>query len=160
VSKILVAYFSASGVTAQLAEKIAAVPGCDLHEILPERPYTSADLDWRNKKSRSSVEMNDKSFRPPIANKVADMAQYDVIFVGFPIWWYVAPTIINTFLEQYDLSGKTVIPFATSGSSGMGNTNAELKGSCPGAVLKDGKRFRANAGEDEIRAWIDSLGLK
>lgn len=159
MSKILVAYFSASGVTAQLAEKIAAVPGCDLHEILPERPYTSADLDWRNKKSRSSVEMNDKSFRPPIANKVADMAQYDVIFVGFPIWWYVAPTIINTFLESYDLTGKTIIPFATSGGSGIGKTNERLAPSCKGAKLMDGKVFKGSVGHQELAAWVEGLGL-
>ena len=102
--------------------------------------------------------MNNKSFRPAISNNVDNMDEYDVIYLGFPIWWYVAPTIINTFLEQYDLSGKTIIPFATSGSSGMGNTNAELKSSCPGAVLKDGKRFGSNASEEDIKAWVDSLG--
>ncbi|WP_195269538.1 flavodoxin [Eubacterium sp. 1001713B170207_170306_E7] len=159
MSKILVAYFSASGVTAKLAEKLAAAAGGDLHEIQPETPYTTADLDWTNKKSRSSIEMNDKTFRPAVANSVADMESYDVVFVGFPIWWYVAPTIINTFLEQYNLEGKTIVPFATSGSSGMGNTNAELKASCKGAELKAGKRFNANAGEKELRDWIGSLGL-
>lgn len=160
MSKTLVAYFSASGVTANLAKKLASAVSGDLHEIQAEQPYTSADLDWTNKKSRSSVEMNDKSFRPSIANKVEKMEQYDVIYVGFPIWWYVAPTIINTFLEQYNFNGKIVVPFATSGSSGMGNTNAELKNSCAGAVLKDGKRFNASAGEKELKTWADSLGLE
>lgn len=153
MSNILVAYFSASGVTAKLAERIASVTGGDLHEIEPKQPYTAADLDWMDKKSRSTIEMSDKSYRPEIANEVENMEQYDVVYVGFPIWWYVAPTIINTFLEKYDLSGKKIIPFATSGGSGMGNTNAELKESCKGAILEEGRRFRANAGEKELKAW-------
>ena len=126
MSKKLVAYFSASGVTAKLAKTLAAAIGADLFEILPEKPYSAADLDWTNKESRSTIEMNDKSFRPAVANRVENMAEYDAVYVGFPIWWYVAPTIINTFLEQHDLTGKTIVPFATSGGSGMGNTNAEL----------------------------------
>ena len=133
MSKALVVYFSASGVTAGLAKMLAAAVGADLYEITPEKPYTKADLDWMNKKSRSSVEMSDKTIRPAIAGRVENMAQYDTVFVGFPIWWYVAPTIINTFLEQYDLSGKKIVPFATSGGSGMGNTNKELAASCKGA---------------------------
>lgn len=153
MSKTLVAYFSASGVTKGLAQQVASATGGDLYEITPAVPYTDADLDWQNSKSRSSIEMKDKSSRPKIAGKVENMADYDTIYIGFPIWWYVAPTIINTFLEQYDLADKTIIPFATSGSSGMGNTNAELATSCKGAVLKDGKRFEANAGEAEIKAW-------
>ena len=124
MSKTLVAYFSASGVTAKLAKLLADTIGADLHEIQPETPYTSADLDWMNKKSRSSVEMNDKSFRPAVANIVEDMEQYDRVFVGFPIWGYVAPTIINTFLEQYDLTGRKVILFATSGGNGIPHTAA------------------------------------
>lgn len=159
MSKKLVAYFSASGVTAGVAERLARAIGADLYEIRPEVPYTEADLNWMDKKSRSSVEMNDKSFRPAIAGKAEGMEQYDTIFVGFPIWWYVAPTIINTFLEQYDLKGKTVVPFATSGSSGMGNTNRELAPSCPGAVLLEGKRFPASAGEEELKAWAEGLGV-
>lgn len=159
MSKKLVAYFSVSGVTAGVAERLARAIGADLYEIRPEVPYTEADLNWMDKKSRSSVEMNDKSFRPAIAGKAEGMEQYDTIFVGFPIWWYVAPTIINTFLEQYDLKGKTVVPFATSGSSGMGNTNRELAPSCPGAVLLEGKRFSANAGEAELKAWAEGLGI-
>lgn len=157
MSKTLVAYFSASGVTAGLAKTVAAAVNGDLHEIVPIHPYTPADLNWNNKQSRSSIEMSDKSFRPIIANKVENMEDYDVIYVGFPIWWYVAPTIINTFLEQYDFNGKTVIPFATSGGSGMGDTNAELAPSCKGAVLKDGKRFSVSATEEEIKAWANSL---
>ena len=125
--KILVAYFSASGVTAKAAGELAEVSGGDLYEIKPEIPYTRADLDWMDKKSRSSIEMNDPSSRPGIADRLPDMGKYDVIFVGFPIWWYVAPTIINTFLESYDFSGKTIIPFATSGGSGMGKTNEGLE---------------------------------
>lgn len=157
MGKTLVAYFSASGVTAKLAQSLAGAIGADLFEIRPETPYTDADLDWNNLKSRSSVEMNDKSFRPGIANRVDHMEQYDRIFVGFPIWWYVAPTIINTFLEQYDLTGKKVIPFATSGSSGMGSTNQELATSCKGADLVEGKRFNSNAKPAELTAWAGTF---
>ncbi len=157
MSKILTAYFSASGVTAGLAKKLSDAVGSDLYEIKPQVRYTDADLDWRDPKSRSSIEMKDKSFRPPVEGRVADIDRYDTIFIGFPIWWYVAPTIINTFLEQYDLSGKTIIPFATSGSSGMGSTNAELAPSCKGANLKDGRRFDANADTAELKAWAEKL---
>lgn len=157
MGKTLVAYFSASGVTAKLAQKLASAIGADLYEIKPETPYTKADLDWTNKASRSSIEMRDKSFRPPIAGKVENMEQYDTVYVGFPIWWYVAPTIINTFLESYDLTGKTIIPFATSGASGMGNTNAELKASCPGATLKEGRRFSASTSETELKDWTENV---
>ena len=153
MSKVLVAYFSASGVTAKLAERLASAIGADLHEIKPEKPYTSADLDWRDSNSRSSVEMKDKLFRPTIANSVENMDQYDTVFVAFPIWWYVAPTIINTVLEAYNLDGKKISPLATSGSSGMGNTNKELAPSCKGATLEEGKRFAANAGEKELADW-------
>lgn len=159
MSKVLVAYFSASGVTAKLAKRLATAIGADLHEIQPEVPYTDADLDWRDKTSRSSVEMNDKSYRPAVANKVENMGQYDVIFAAFPIWWYVAPTIVNTFMEQYDLRGKTIIPLATSGSSGMGNTNDELAVSCPGAELKEGKRFPADASAEELKVWAKGFGI-
>ena len=157
MSKKLVAYFSASGVTAKLAKRLADAVDADIFEIKPEKPYTTADLDWTNKKSRSSVEMSDKSFRPAVAEKLDNIADYDTIYVGFPIWWYVAPTIINTFLEQYDLTGKTIIPFATSGSSRMGKTNSELAPSCKGAILKEGKRFEANADEIELKKWADSI---
>lgn len=157
MSKKLVAYFSASGVTAKLAKRLADAVDADIFEIKPEKPYTTADLDWTNKKSRSSVEMSDKSFRPAVAEKLDNIADYDTIYVGFPIWWYVAPTIINTFLEQYDLTGKTIIPFATSGTSLMGKTNSELAPSCKGAILKEGKRFEANADETELKNWADSI---
>lgn len=152
MSEILVAYFSASGVTAKVAKKLADVTGADLFEIVPAAPYTRADLDWTDRNSRSSREMRDKSFRPAIA-ETTDTSKYDVIFVGFPIWWYVAPTIVNTFLESFDLQGKTIIPFATSGGSGMGNTAEELKVSCKGATVKSGRRFPANVSEEEIADW-------
>lgn len=160
MSKVLVTYFSASGTTAKLAGNLAKAIDADLHEIQPEVPYTNADLDWMNKKSRSSVEMNDKSFRPAIANKVENMADYDTIFVAFPIWWYVAPTIINSFLEQYDLDGKTIIPLATSGGSGMGGTNQALASSCPGAVLKEGKVFSANTDKNTLKTWAENIQNK
>ena len=138
MTKALVAYFSASGVTSRLANDLAEVAGADLFEIVPEVPYTPADLNWHNSKSRSSVEMADASSRPAVASKVEDMAAYDVVFVGFPIWWYVAPTIINTFLEAYDLAGKTIVPFATSGGSGMGKTVKGLQPSAAGATIEAG----------------------
>lgn len=152
MSDILVAYFSASGVTAKVAKKLADVTGADLFEIVPAVPYTRADLDWTDRNSRSSREMRDKSFRPAIA-ETTDTSKYGVIFVGFPIWWYVAPTIVNTFLESCDLQGKTILPFATSGGSGMGNTAEELKVSCKGAIVKSGRRFPANVSEEEIADW-------
>lgn len=153
MSKKLVTYFSATGTTAKVAQNLAKAIDADLYEIEPAVPYTAADLDWTNKQSRSSKEMSDKSQRPAIKATALDLTQYDTVFVGFPIWWYVAPTLINTFLEQHDWNGKTVIPFATSGSSGMGQTNAELAPSCKGAVLKEGKRFAANASEAELKKW-------
>ena len=128
--KKLVAYFSASGVTAKVAETLAEAIGADIFEIEPKVPYTEVDLNWMDKKARSTIEMNDPSSRPEIAIKRDNMKDYDTIFVGFPIWWYVAPTIINTFLESYDLSGKTIIPFATSGGSDIGKTNERLAPSC------------------------------
>ena len=137
--KVLVAYFSASGVTAKTAEAIAGATGADLYEIRPQTPYTKADLDWMNKKSRSSVEMSDPDCRPAVAEPVADMTQYDTVLVGFPIWWYVEPRIVDTFLESYDFSGKTLIPFATSGSSGIEKAEQSLKAHCPAAVWKPGK---------------------
>ena len=160
MSKKLVAYFSASGVTAGLAKNLTEAAGADLYEIRPAVPYTNADLNWQDKNSRSTVEMNDKSFRPAIADTDANIADYDTIFVGFPIWWYVAPTIINTFLEAYDFSGKTIVLFATSGGSGMGNSSKELKTSVSDtAVIKDGKRFSASTSVDELKKWVESLGV-
>lgn len=139
MAKTLVAYFSASGTTKKVAEKLATAAKADLFEIQPLVPYTKADLNWMDKKSRSSVEMNDKSFRPEIVKKDLDPGQYDAIIIGFPIWWYVAPTIINTFLESYDFGGKKIILFATSGGSGFGNTVMELKNSAPSATIVEGK---------------------
>lgn len=144
MSRKLVAYFSASGVTAKVAETLAEAIGADIFEIEPKVPYTKADLDWTNRQSRSSIEMNDPASRPAIAGVRDNMADYDTLFVGFPIWWYVAPTIINTFLESHDLTGKTIIPFATSGGSGMGKTNEKLLPSCAGAKLIEGKVFKSN----------------
>ena len=133
--KKLVAYFSASGVTAKLAKALASATDADLFEIKPVTPYTSKDLNWMDKTSRSTIEMQDKSSRPEIAEKIPNLADYDTVFLGFPIWWYVAPRIINTFVESYDFTGKTLVPFATSGGSGMGKTNEKLAPSCPGAKL-------------------------
>lgn len=138
MSKTLVAYFSATGNTARAADRLAKAIGADLHEIRPKVPYTKKDLDWTDPKSRSTLEMKDKSSRPEIEGHVENMAQYDTVYVGFPIWWYVAPTIINTFLEAYDLTGKRVVPFATSGGSRMGVTVAALKTSAPGATFAAG----------------------
>lgn len=157
--KLLVAYFSASGVTAKAAKKLSEAVQADLYEIKPEVPYTRADLNWMDKNSRSSIEMNDKTSCPAITGRVADMKEYDIVFVGFPIWWYVAPTIINTFLESYDFSGKTIIPFATSGGSGMGQTNENLKPSCPKATLMPGKMLNGRLSEDELKKWAESMTL-
>lgn len=159
-NKSLVTYFSASGVTKKVAQKLAEAARADLFEIKPEVPYTSADLNWTDKKSRSSVEMNDKSFRPAIAEKCGNMSEYDVVYVGFPIWWYVAPTIINTFLESYDFSGKTIVLFATSGGSGFGKTVSELKGSVADTtVIKEGKVFNSGISKEQLLSWVNSLGL-
>ena len=153
MKKLLVAYFSASGVTAQAAETIAETIGADLYEIRPETPYTPADLDWMNRRSRSSVEMNDPASRPAIAEPAADIEQYDTILVGFPVWWYVEPRIVDTFLESYDFSGMTMIPFATSGGSGIGKAEQSLKSHCPSAVWKPGKLLN----HADIKAWAKSL---
>ena len=153
--KKLVAYFSASGVTKKTAETLAEAIGADLFEIKPAVPYTRADLDWTDKQSRSTKEMNDPASRPVVAETLDTMAQYDTVFVGFPIWWYVAPTIIDTFLEQYDFAGKTMIPFATSGGSGMGKTNEMLLPSCPGAQLAEGCVFKADISKQELVSWAE-----
>ncbi len=159
MSSKLVAYFSASGVTGSVAQKLAQATGADLYEIRPSVPYTSADLNWNDKNSRSSVEMRDKSSRPALADKNAKLDGHDVIFLGFPIWWYVAPTIINTFLEAYDFTGKTVILFATSGGSGFGQAVAGLQPSAPGAVIREGRVFNRRVSVDELKKWADSLGV-
>ena len=153
MSKKLVAYFSASGTTAKVAKKMAEAIGADLFEIKPEKPYTGADLNWQNKNSRSSVEMNDRSSRPAIAVKAVNMPQYDVVFVGFPVWWYREPSIIDTFMESYDFAGKTVIPFATSGGSGLGDSAANMQKLAKGAKVVNGKRFSGNASAEELKAW-------
>ena len=150
---VLVAYFSASGVTAGRAQEIAKAVGADLYEIRPEAPYTQADLDWRDEKSRSTLEMNDPASRPAIAAPVDDMGQYDTVFVGFPVWWYVEPRIIDTFLEAYDFSGKALIPFATSGSSGIEKAEQHMKDHCPKAAWKKGRLLNgAGAG-----AWAKEV---
>ena len=156
MAKRLVAYFSASSTTKKVAEMLAEAAKADLYEIEPKVPYTRADLDWMNKKSRSSVEMNDKKIRPEIAEENLDMSAYDEILLGFPIWWYVAPTIINTFLEKYDLTGKKIILFATSGGSGFGNTVQELQPSAPGAEIVEGKLLN-RADKQEIEDWVKTL---
>ena len=160
MSKNLVAFFSASGVTENVAKLLAVATNADLFEIKPEVPYTKADLNWQDENSRSSVEMKDKTSRPAIAEGNAKVEEYDMIFLGFPIWWYVAPTIINTFLESYDFAGKTIILFATSGSSGFGETVDGLKGSVDSTtVIKEGKILNGSQSVDSIKEWVATLGL-
>ena len=159
MSNTLVAYFSAGGTTKKAAAKVAEAAGADLYEIRPKVPYTDADLNWMDKKSRSTMEMSNPTSRPGIAVKRDNMDEYDTIFVGFPIWWYIAPTIINTFLESYNLKGKTVIPFATSGGSGMGKTNEKLAPSCPGAKLLHGKMFNSYSSKADLSAWVETLSI-
>lgn len=160
MSKKLVAYFSASGITAKVAEDLADAIGADIFEIQPEVPYTKADLNWMDKKSRSTIEMSDPTSRPAIAAKRDNMDEYDTIFVGFPIWWYIAPTIINTFLESYDFSGKTIILFATSGGSGFGKTVDNLKCSVSDStVIKEGKLLNGRPSVSELQQWVESLGV-
>ena len=159
MAKKLIAYFSASGVTAAVAKALADALGADLFEIAPAVPYTKADLNWNDRSSRSSVEMADPSSRPAVAARCENLADYDTVFVGFPIWWYVAPTIVNTFLEQYDWSGKTIVPFATSGGSDMGKTNAALAPSCKGAQLLEGKVLPRRVSREALLAWVGELKL-
>lgn len=159
MKKALVAYFSASGVTAQLARTLAETVDGDLFEIVPAQPYTAADLNWTDKKSRSTIEMKDAKSRPAIAETVRDMHCYDVVFIGFPIWWYEAPRIVQSFLEAYDLSGKTIVPFATSGGSGMGKSASILQKSCPGAHVVEGRRLNGRASQAELSQWVASLQL-
>ena len=153
--KVLVAYFSASGVTKAAAQQLAEVAGADLHEIKPEKPYTDADLDWNNKQSRSSVEMQDKKSRPAITAKLTNMKDFDVVYVGFPIWWYTCPTIINTFMEAYDFNGKTVIPFATSGGSSIKKACEDLKAAYPSLNWKEGKLLNRTSKAD-MQKWVES----
>lgn len=156
MGKKLVAYFSASGTTKKAAEMIAKAAEADLYEIVPKQLYTKADLNWMDKKSRSSVEMSDKKYRPEITDTDAHISNYDEIILGFPIWWYVAPTIINTFLESYDFSGKKIVLFATSGGSGFGNTVRELQDSAPGAVIEEGEVFNKTT-KQKIAAWVEHI---
>ncbi len=156
MGKKLVAYFSASGTTKKIAEMIASAAEADLYEIMPKEPYSKADLNWMDKKSRSSVEMKDKKYRPKITDTDAQISKYEEIILGFPIWWYVAPTIINTFLESYDFSGKKITLFATSGGSGFGNTVSELEPSAEGAIINEGKIFN-NVTKQKIEEWVKGL---
>ena len=155
----LVAYFSATGTTAKAAKALATAVGGELYEIKPAIPYTSADLNWMDKGSRSSVEMKDAHSRPALADNDAPVAGHDVIFLGFPVWWYVAPTILNTFLEAYDFTGKTIVLFATSGGSGLGKSAAGLRPSAPGAKIMDGRMLNGRLNEDELKTWAEGLKL-
>lgn len=158
MTKTLVAYFSASGYTMQIAQKIANVTKSDIYEIKPVQPYTNEDLNWMDKNSRSSVEMNDLNFRPPIVEDNFSADKYETIFLGFPIWWYIAPTIVNTFLEKHDFSNKKIILFATSGGSGFGGTAEKLKSSVsPSTTIIEGKLLNGNPSEEEIACWIKTL---
>ncbi len=158
MSKTLVAYFSASGTTAQVAKELAQAVGADIYEIKPAVPYTQEDLNWMDKKSRSSVEMNDRSSRPALADQDADIAAYDTILLGFPIWWYVAPTIINSFLESYDFSGKKIVLFATSGGSGFGKAAAGLKPSVAAdTVITEGKVLNGQQTAESLKAWAETV---
>ena len=153
MSKKLVAYFSASGVTAKVAARLASAAGADLFEIVPEQPYTRSDLNYMNRNSRSSKEMNDTSCRPAISSKVDNMADYDVVFIGFPVWWYREPSIIDTFMEAYDFAGKTIVPFCTSGGSGLGPAGDNMLALAPGAKLEQGMRFSSRVSEKELAQW-------
>ena len=159
MSKSLVAYFSPTGSTKTVASTLAEAIGADLFEIVPEVPYKPGDLNWMDKRSRSSVEMNDPHSRPALANTDAPIAGHDVIFLGFPIWWYTAPTIINTFLESYDFTGKTIILFATSGGSGLGKSAVSLRASVPGARIVDGRLLNGRLNADELKTWVSGLKL-
>lgn len=156
----LVAYFSASGVTAKVAQKLAEATGSPVYEIKPKEPYTAADLDWRDKTSRSSVEMKDLSCRPAMADSDAGVAGADVVFVGFPVWWYREPSIIDSFLDAYDFKGKTIVPFATSGSSGIGDSAKHMQDVVgKGATVLKGERFVADVSADELKEWVKTLGI-
>ena len=154
MSNVLVTYFSASGVTKNIAEKIANENGYDLFEIKPVEPYTSADLDYMDKNSRSTIEMNDRTFRPPIA-ETCDVEKYDTVVIGFPVWWYTAPTIINTFIESVDLKGKTIKAFCTSGGSGIDKCVSDLASTYPDLDFKKGLRLTGSESSDKIKEWID-----
>lgn len=158
-AKILVAYFSATGTTEGVAQTAADVMGADIYEIIPETPYTSADLNYNDNSSRTTKEMNDPNARPAISGSVSDMAQYDIVFIGYPIWWGDAPRIISTFMESYDFSGKTIVPFCTSGGSGVGSSARNLEKLTSGATFADGQRLSGNASRSAIVSWINGLNL-
>ena len=155
MAKALVAYFSASGTTAKVAKDLAASTGADLFEIAPERPYTRVDLNWQDTKSRTTIEMHDETCRPAIADEVAGMDAYGTVFVGFPVWWYVEPRIVDTFLEAYDFAGKTVVPFATSGGSGLGKAPQRMQALTPGAKVLAGGLLNGRPSQDELAAWAE-----
>ena len=156
MKKTLIAYFSAGGVTAQVAQRMAAAAGADLFEIRPVQPYTKADLNWMDRNSRSTLEMKDRACRPAMA-AAPDVAPYEVILVGFPVWWYREPSIIDTFMESADFTGKTVVPFCTSGGSGLGDSAENLQALAPGALVKKGKRFAASAGAEALKSWAEQF---
>ena len=158
-SKVLVAYFSATGTTESVAEHIANGLNTDIYEIVPEDPYTDADLDYNDNNSRTTIEMNDPDARPAISGSVENMEQYDIVFIGYPIWWGDAPRIVSTFMEQYDFSGKTIVPFCTSGGSGIGSTAANLEQLTSGATWLSGRRFNGSDSLDTVMEWVNSLGL-
>lgn len=153
MKKSLVAYFSASGITAQLAKRLAQTIEADSYEIIPQVLYTQADLDWTNKQSRSTLEMKDKNCRPPLAHPVPDVSKYDVIFVGFPVWWYREPSIIDSFMQACSWNGQTVVPFATSGGSGLGDAAKNMQALAPQAVVKEGKLYNRNTDASELKSW-------
>ena len=155
--KALIAYFSATGTTAGVAKRMAEATGADLFEIRPQTPYTEADLDWTNKRSRSTVEMNDASSRPAVAGELPDLSGYDTVLLGFPVWWYVEPRIVDTFLEAYDFAGKAIVPFATSGSSGLGKAPQRMATLAPGATVLEGRMLNGNPDAEELRAWAESI---
>lgn len=158
-TKVLVAYFSATNTTEGVAKTIADSLGADLYEITPEQPYTSADLDYHDDKSRSTIEMNDPNSRPAISGAVENMDQYDIVFIGYPIWWGDAPRILSTFVESYDFAGKTVVPFCTSGGSGVGSSASNLERLTSGATWLSGTRLNGNASRSSVAEWINGLGL-
>ena len=157
--QVLVAYFSATGTTEGVAENIASGLDADLYEIVPEEPYTDADLDYHDNNSRSTVEMNDPSSRPAISSSVENMEQYSIVFIGYPIWWGEAPRIVSTFMESYDFSGKTIVPFCTSGGSGSGSSASNLEELTSGATWIDGQRLNGSDSQDTVMEWVNSLGL-
>ena len=157
--KVLVAYFSATGTTKGVAEIVAENMGADMYEIVPQEPYTDADLNWHDDSSRSTIEMNDSSSRPEINGAVEDMEQYDIVFIGYPIWWGEAPRIVSTFMESYSFEGKTMIPFCTSSSSGLGSSGRNLEKLTDGAQWLEGRRFGGGASEADVQAWIEGLDL-